>query len=123
MSDIEAFLLFLVYILPFSGIGNIIYGITEKNKLKIILGTACVTISLFIMGYLICKLKKENESLAKQKRKLLIGLFRQVIGGCFLIIVEFLILSHFIVQIRYIVLIICISLVIMTILVSLRQKL
>ncbi len=124
MTDIEAFLLFLVYILPFGGIGNMIYGTTENDKSKIVLGIACMFTTLFIMGYLLYQSRKEKRLLAKGKKtKLFVSMFRQVIGGCVLMIIEFLILWHFAVKIRYIMAIICISLVLMTILAHLRQKL
>lgn len=124
MNDIEAFLLFLVYILPFGGIGNIIYGTTENDKSKIVLGIACMFTALFIMGYLLYQSRKEKRLLANDKKtKLLVSMFRQVIGGCVLMIIEFLVLWHVAVQIRYIMAIICISLVIATILAHLQQKL
>lgn len=117
MTDIEAFLIFLVYILPFGGIGNIIYGVTENDKSKIILGATCLLVALFIMGYLIYQSRKAKRLITNNKKeKLLAAMFREIIVGSVLMISEFLILRNFAVQIRYIMLIICISLVIMTIL-------
>ncbi len=101
-----------------------IYGTTENDKSKIVLGIACMFTTLFIMGYLLYQSRKEKRLLAKGKKtKLFVSMFRQVIGGCVLMIIEFLILWHFAVKIRYIMAIICISLVLMTILAHLRQKL
>lgn len=124
MNDIEAFLLFLVYILPFGGIGNIIYGTTEDDQSKFVLGIACMFTTLFIMGYLLCQSRKEKQLLANDKKtKFLVSMFRESISGCVLIIIEFLILRHLAVQIRYIMAIICISFLLTAAFAYLRQKL
>lgn len=124
MNDIEAFLLFLSYILPFGGIANIFVGITENDKVRIIFGLACMVITLLIMGYLLYHAEKDNHKLAKNSNKpqLLFGMFRHIVIGCSLMVVEFLVMWNFNIQIRYIIAIICISLVIMTIIITIFEK-
>ena len=123
MNDIEAFFLLLTYILPFGGIGNIIYGVTESETTNIVLGSICLFATPLIMGYLLYKLHKQNRLLTKNKKaKLLVGMFKQIIGGCILMLVEFLILWHLEIEIRYIILIICISLGIMATLSNFRGR-
>lgn len=124
MTDIEAFLLFLVYILPFGGIANIIIGTTENDTMQIILGMVCIFASLFVIGYLLYRAKKENHLLTGNTKKieLLANIFWQITVGCILMIVEFLAMWNFGIPIRYIISIICISLIIMTITVNLLEK-
>lgn len=124
MTDIEAFLLFLVYILPFGGIANLIIGIAENDNSKIIPGMFCILASLFIIGYLLYREKKENRLLAPniEKAELLVGIFRHILGCCIVMAVEFIVMQNFNVPIRYIFSIICISLIIMTIIVTLLEK-
>lgn len=116
MSDIEAFLIFFAYILPFGGMIHIIWGIEIGNNSKIIFGVIGVLFALFVMGSLLYQSSKEKRILSKsaKKKKLLIVMFRHIVASCILMIVEFLMLRLIGVQIRHTIPIICISLVIMT---------
>lgn len=60
MRDIEAFLMFISYVLPFGGIIYIFFGIDTGDKSKIVFGIVCVIIALFIMGYLLYQAKKRK---------------------------------------------------------------
>lgn len=124
MNDIEAFLLFLAYMLPFGGMVNLVIGITENNNSKIIFGIVCIFATLLIMGYLLYCVKKEHCLLTKraEKTKLIIGMFRHITVSCILMIVEFWVMWNFGILVRYIILIICISLIIMTIIVTILEK-
>lgn len=124
MNDREAFLILLSYLLPFSGLMQIFWGIDIGDSSKIIFGIVCLFIALFIMGYLIYSTKKEKSFLIYDERKinLLVGIFRHILASCALMIAEFIILRFLDIQIRHIIAIICISLAISTIFVTFIKK-
>lgn len=125
MNDIESFLLFLSYLLPFGGLMHIFLGIDTGESSQVVFGIVCIIISLSIMVFMICSAKKENQQLKYNARKikLLVKMFRHIIISFILMIAEYLILWSFNFEIRQTILTIFISLVITTIIAHFLQKL